>query len=110
MLVTRDLFMVKYICFELLVAKESLVVKLKYSFCFTLSTPLDQKNLFLDLTFDRRMPRKPCLVGGVPAYRQAGRGTIKTIFPLLAIRSPLRAREALACLSRPDGVAGGLQI
>jgi hypothetical protein len=26
--------------------------------------------------FDRNVPRKPRLAGGVPAYRQAGRGTI----------------------------------
>ena len=37
---------------------------------------------------------KPRLAGGVPAYRQAGRGTIRMKFPLLAPGSPLRAREA----------------
>jgi hypothetical protein len=52
------------------------------------------------------MPRKPRLVGGVPACRQAlnrdgtgqgGRGTIRMKFPLLASPSPLRAREAPPC-------------
>ena len=50
----------------------------------------------------KRDRRGPCL----PAGRK---GTIKTIFPLLASLPPLRAREAPACLSRPDGVAGELQ-
>jgi hypothetical protein len=42
-------------------------------------------------------------MGGVPAYRQAGRGTIKTTFPLLASLSPLRAREAPR--RRPGGAS-----
>jgi hypothetical protein len=33
-------------------------------------------------------------------------GTIKTIFPLLAFRSPLRARETPGCPSRLDGMVG----
>jgi hypothetical protein len=35
---------------------------------------------------------------------------MKTIFPLLAFLSPLRARKAPACLSRFDGMAGELHI
>jgi hypothetical protein len=34
------------------------------------------------------------LAGGVPAYRQTGRGTIRTKLPLLTFCSPLRARKA----------------
>jgi hypothetical protein len=53
-------------------------------------------------------PSRPIGIGGVPAYRQAGRGPIKTIFPFQTFCSPLRAREAPACLSRPNGMAGEL--
>jgi len=38
------------------------------------------------LAFDRNVSCKPRLVGGGPAYRQAGRGTISTKLPLLAAR------------------------
>ncbi len=42
-----------------------------------------------------------CRIGGVKGHN-------KRIFPLLASLSPLRAREALACLCRPNGMAGEL--
>jgi hypothetical protein len=55
-----------------------------------ISPPLQSPNHLGRL--DRQVPRKP------PPWRRGGvRGTIKTIFPLLASRSPLRVREAPAC-------------
>ena len=54
------------------------------------------------ISSDRQVPR-PASAGWA-----GSRGTIKMKFLLLASRSPLRAREAPACLSRPDGMAGEL--
>jgi hypothetical protein len=42
-------------------------------------------------------PSRQSGIGGVPACRQAGRDTIKAIFPLLASLSPHLAQEAPAC-------------
>ena len=60
--------------------------------------------------FDRHVPRKPRLLGGAPACRQAGSGTIEIKFPWLTFCSPLRAREAPPRLPRLNGVGGELHI
>jgi hypothetical protein len=53
---------------------------------------IKQGAFFLDMcriSLDRQVPLDL-------AYKAVVKGTIKTIFPLLALRSPLRAREAPA--------------
>jgi hypothetical protein len=62
------------------------------------------------LIWPERAPSRQSGMGGVPAYRQAGRGTLGTKLPSLTFCLPLRAREAMPCLPRPDGVRGGLHI
>jgi hypothetical protein len=49
------------------------------------------------------VPHKPSAVGGVKGHN-------KYEFLLLAFFSPLRAREAPACLSRRNGMVGELQF